>query len=218
MNKMKRITYLLIIGILFSINGFSQNDKNALDILNKASAAYNKAGGVKATFTAKVLNTHGVAQSVITGSISLKGSKFKLVTESMTTWFDGTNQWVYIKKNNEVNLSKPTEKELLMVNPINVFELYKHGYTCKLLGDKTEGGKKVFQVELKPSDKNETVQNITASFDKTHFHPVLLSITNKNKLVTRITINSYAIEQKFAETLFVFQQKEYPNSEVIDLR
>jgi len=215
---MKHITFLLIFSILFSINGFSQNDKKALNVLNNASAAYNKAGGVKAGFSIKVINSKGSAQNILTGTINLKGSKFKLITQNMTTWFDGTNQWVYIKKNNEVNLSKPTEKDLLMVNPINVFELYKHGYTCKWLGEKKEEGKRVAQIELIPSNKNESIQNIVATFDKSNFHPVSISITSKNKSVSRITIKSYATGLSFSNASFVFQQKEYPHSEVIDLR
>lgn len=215
---MKHVTFLLLLSILFSVNGFSQNDKKAQAILNKASAAYNSAEGVKCTFSLKILNSKGYTQNISSGTISLKGSKFKLVSDAMTTWFDGTNQWVYIRKNNEVNLSRPTEKELLMVNPINVFELYKHGYICKWLGEKIEGGKNVSQIQMKPSNKNEEIQNIVASFDKTHFHPVSISITSKNKYRTHITINSYTTGQTFSNGLFVFQQKEYPKAEVIDLR
>ena len=40
----------------------AQNDPKALEVLNKASMAYNKAGGVKAGFTIKVLAKGGTVK------------------------------------------------------------------------------------------------------------------------------------------------------------
>jgi len=197
---------------------FAQNDAKALDVLNKASASYVKAGSVKAGFNIKVLDYGGKVKDNITGTIRLKGPKFKLEIEEMTTWFDGKNQWVFLTNNSEVNLSNPTEEELLMVNPINVFQLYKHGYNCKWVGEKTEGGRMVLKVILSPKNKQETVQSIVASFDKVTLRPVSISITNKDKSGSTISIPTYQTGQNYADSLFVFQQKNYPNTEVIDLR
>jgi outer membrane lipoprotein-sorting protein len=215
---MKRLALLFSLCLLACTFTFAQNDAKALDVLNKASAAYTKAGGVKAGFSLRVLDYGGKTKEDLSGTIRLKGSKFKLEVEEMVTWFDGKNQWVYLTNNSEVNLSNPSEEELLMVNPVNVFQLYKHGYTCKWLGEKTEGGKKVLKVSLTPVNKNETVQSIVASFDKASFRPVTIVITNKDKSGSRISIPTYQTGQAFADSMFVFQQKNYPNTEVIDLR
>jgi outer membrane lipoprotein-sorting protein len=215
---MKRVTLFFIFSILFCTVSFSQNDDKALDVLNKASAAYTKAEGVKAGFSLKILDYGGKIKNNLSGTIRLKGSKFKLEVKEMTTWFDGKNQWVYITSNKEVNLSNPSEEELLMINPVNVFQLYKHGYNCKWLGEKNEGGKNVLKISMSPDNKNETVQNIVASFDKSSYRPVFISITNKDKSGSRISITTYQTRQSFPDALFIFQQKNYPNTEVIDLR
>lgn len=215
---MKRIALFLILSLICGSATFAQNDSKALDLLNKASAAYAKAGGVKAGFKLKVMDYGGEVTSNLSGTISLKGSKFKLEVDEMITWFDGKNQWVYLTNNSEVNLSNPTEEELLMINPINVFQLYKHGYNCQWIGEKTEAGKKVYKVSMSPVNKNETVQTIVASFDKTSYRPVSIHITNKDKSGSQIAIPSYQTGQKYADSFFVFQQKNYPNTEVIDLR
>jgi outer membrane lipoprotein-sorting protein len=195
----------------------AQNDPKALEVLNKASAAYQKAGGVKAGFTIKVLSKGGNVRDNVSGNIYLKGSKFKIETGDMTTWFDGTNQWVYLPSNNEVNLSRPNSREQLMINPVNVFELYKHGYNCKLLSDKSDKGKKLFQIELKPYT-NEAVQSIVVLFEKGSYRPANITIANKDKSGSRIAIGSYITGQSYPEVMFTFQQKAYPNAEVIDLR
>jgi outer membrane lipoprotein-sorting protein len=196
----------------------AQNDPKALEVLNKASAAYNKAGGVKAGFTVKILAKGGALKDNLSGNIQLKGSKFKLETGDMTTWFDGSNQWVYMQSNNEVNLSKPNSKELLMINPVNVFQLYQHGYNSKLLADKVENGKKLLQVELRPYTKTENTLSIVACFEKSSYRPVTIVITNKDKSGSRIGIGSYLTGQSYPDALFAFNPKDYPNAEVVDLR
>lgn len=198
--------------------GKAQNDPKALEVLNKASNAYNKSGGVKAGFTVKIFAKGGSIKDNLSGNIQLKGSKFKLETGDMTTWFDGSNQWVYMQSNNEVNLSKPNSKELLMINPVNVFQLYQHGYNSKLLADKVENGKKLYQVELKPYTKTENTLSIVACFDKSSYRPVSIIITNKDKSGSKIGIGSYLTGQTYADALFSYNPKDYPNAEVIDLR
>jgi outer membrane lipoprotein-sorting protein len=231
---MKKFSSLvLIFSVLFSMNlaaqlpmapqsteplQHAQNDPKALEVLNKASLAYNKAGGVKAGFTIKVLAKGGTVKDNLSGNIQLKGSKFRLETGDMTTWFDGTNQWVYMQSNNEVNLSKPNSKELLMINPVNVFQLYQHGYNSKLLADKVENGKKLYQVELKPYVKTENTLSIVACFEKSSYRPVSIIITNKDKSGSRISIGSYLTGQTYSDALFAFNPKDYPNTEVVDLR
>ncbi|MDD4923027.1 MAG: LolA-like putative outer membrane lipoprotein chaperone [Bacteroidales bacterium] len=215
---MKHIVLFFIFSIALNTASFAQNDAKALTVLSKASESYNKAGGVKAGFNLKVLDYGGKVSENISGTIRLKGSKFKLETNEMTTWFDGKNQWVYLTNNNEVNLSSPSQEDLLMINPVNVFQLYEHGYNCKWIGEKQEAGRSVLKVSLTPKNKQETLQMIVVSFDKTNFRPVAIIITNKDKSGSRISIPSYLTGQKLADTLFVFQQKSYPNTEVIDLR
>jgi len=218
---MKRFHLLALLGLLsfgFCSAQTTANDPKALEVLQKASNAYNKAGGVRAGFTVQTLAKGGTTKDNVSGTISLKGSKFKLETGDMTTWFDGINQWTFIQSNNEVNLSKPTAKELLMINPVNVFQLYKHGFTCKLIAERTVGGKKANVVELRPSNRNEMVQTIVAVFDKTQFRPLNITITNRDKSGSKITIGSYLTGQSYSDALFTFQQKDYPNAEVIDLR
>lgn len=216
---MKRFCFFFSLGfITLSSAVFAQNDTKALEALDNASAAYLKAGGIKAAFSLKVLDYGGTVKENINGSIRLKGCRFKMEVPGMTTWFDGKNQWVYFTQNNEVNLSNPSEEELLMVNPVNVFQLYKHGYTCKWEGEKTENKKTLQKIRLYPQDKNGLLESILVAFDKVTRRPVSIAITNKDKSGSSIVISSYQTGQIYADVFFVFQQKDFPNTEVVDLR
>ena len=214
----KRGLFLFLTLLLTLTTCFAQQDAKAVDILNKASAAYLKAGGVKASFSIQMVQSKGVKGERVQGSIRLKGQKFKLEVEDMTTWFDGSNQWVYLKSNKEVNVSNPTEEELLTINPINVFQLYKHGYTCAYKGTGTSAGLSVQQILLTPKDKYSQVSGIQVAFEKNSLRPVSIVITNKDKSGTTVTISSYQGGNTFADNQFVFPAKEYPSTQVIDLR
>jgi outer membrane lipoprotein-sorting protein len=209
--------FLSTLVVLASFEMSAQNTGKAEQILTKASEAYNKSGGIKATFSIQMLSRGGSTNGKISGSIQLKGPRFKISTSDMITWFDGNNQWVYIKANEEVNLSKPTQKELLTINPINIFQLYKHGYSCKLLGEKTEKGARVYQIEMKPS-KNEGAQTILVKIDKTTYYPIGATTTNKDKSGTIVQILSYQTKQNYPDGIFTFNPKNHPDAEVIDLR
>jgi outer membrane lipoprotein-sorting protein len=220
---MKQIAISYIACLLFSFGiakaqtSATASDSKALQVLNSASDAYNRAGGINATFSLRVLSKGGAPKDRISGSIQLKGARFKIKTESMTAWFDGTNQWVYIEDTKEVNLSRPSAKDLLTINPVNVFQIYKYGYKCKLLADKTENGKKVFQIEMKPS-KKASLQTIVVRFDKINYKPVSATISNKDKSGTDVILSNYQTGQSHPDALFTFNPKNYPNAEVIDLR
>lgn len=214
----KRGLFLFLTLLLTLTTCFAQQDAKAVDILNKASAAYLKAGGVKASFSIQMVQSKGVKGERVQGSIRLKGQKFKLEVEDMTTWFDGSNQWVYLKSNKEVNVSNPTEEELLTINPINVFQLYKHGYTSAYKGTGTSAGLSVQHILLTPKDKYSQVSGIQVAFEKNSLRPVSIVITNKDKSGTTVTISSYQGGNAFADNLFVFPAKEYPSTQVIDLR
>lgn len=215
---MKRVLLLCFSCLLGIAACFAQQDAKAVDVLNKASAAYLKAGGVKAAFSIQLMQSKGVKGESLKGTIRLKGQKFKLEVDEMTTWFDGSNQWVYLKSNQEVNVSNPTEEELLTINPINVFQLYKHGYTCSFKGSGTSGGLPVTNILLTPKDKYSQVSGIQVAFDKNSLRPVTIVITNKDKSGTTVNITSYQGGNTFADNLFVFPAKEYPSTQVIDLR
>ena len=119
---MKKICFLIAMALM-SAGSFAQSAKSVLD---KAASHITVKDGVKANFkmTGSMGNT--------SGTILIKGRKFQATTPVATVWFDGKTQWTYVKKNDEVNVSTPTEAQLQAINPYNFINLYKKGYDCTL--------------------------------------------------------------------------------------
>ena len=216
----RRVSLLLLALTVAWPSGLrAQAADGAVALLDRAAAAYQQNGGVEASFHIDVLAYGGKLSGNIEGTILLKGSKFKLtVPGEMITWFDGRNQWLYLQDVGEVNLSNPSEEELLQMNPVNVFLLYRHGFDARRSAEKSWRGQTVTAVVLTPKDPHSDLDNIEIYFEKASLHPLSIRITNKDRSGSAVTVTSYAAGKTYPESMFVFPQKEYPMAEVIDLR
>ncbi len=198
---MERIT-IIIMSLLLSTASFGQSAKEVLD--KTASVVSNKTG-VTATFTMKGKNLS------TSGTIAVKGRKFHTTTPEATIWFDSKTMWTYVKKNEEVNVSSPSESELAGINPYNFINIYKKGYSYSL--DKNSGS---FIVTLKATDGKKSIQEAKLTVHRKTFVPSqILYKTSKGWMTVDIKDFKQA---KLADGMFRFNPKDYPKAEVIDLR
>ena len=115
---MRKYIFSVLIALLSLPVIAQQQQSQAKAVLDKTAEAFRKAGGVKADFIIKSV-TNGLVEGSESGTIQLKGEKFVLKASEVITWFDGKTQWSYVVRNDEVNVSNPTQEELQQINPIN---------------------------------------------------------------------------------------------------
>lgn len=207
MIMMKKIL-LYIIGALACILPAMAQQPDARTILDRTAEAFRRSGGVRMTF--KVCASGGAS----TGTIRLKGDKFLLESEEMTTWFDGNTQWSYLASADEVNISEPTAEELQTINPYALLSIYKQGYRLAL--EKTEN--KLYGVRLTATDSRRELQSVVVYVTKESYRPVRISTTQRGGETAVISIDSYRSGENHPDALFVFDKKKYPTAEIIDLR
>lgn len=211
---MKRNIFMLT----FFLSVFCLNAQNAKDILDKANLAYNQAGGIVASFT---INTEDVKGKTIysqDGKAYLKGNKFKIDVPDGITWFDGKTQWVYAKGGDEVNVSNPTGEELAGVSPSVLLSLYKAGFKLSYKGEKKEKTKTVYVVEMIPLGKKTEFSKMIVTIDKATNIFTSVSTYGKDGMDNHLIINKIQTGVNLSDAVFVFNKKEYPGVEVIDLR
>lgn len=203
--------------LLFGVRVISRA-QNAVSILDKAAAAYENSNGISASFA---LHARSEAQQVsesFEGTINMKGDKFTLVTPDMTTWFDGTTQWTYVERNDEVNVSTPTGDELQFTNPALLLRMYKKGFTPKYIGESTApNGKSAYDIELTPKKKGDIVK-VELQIEKFSNFPATIKVEAKNGISNTIQISKLQTGVNQPDDYFVFKESNYPDVEVIDLR
>jgi len=182
--------------------------QSAKDVLNKTAAVVSAKEGVQANFNLKSSNGVGLNAQ---GTIAVKGKKFHATTPQATIWFDGKTMWTYMKKNDEVNVTNPTESQLAHINPYNFIYMYKQGYGYTL-----EKDGKSYVVRLIAKDKKKSIQEMTIRVAQKSYIPS--SITYRTaKGVTTIDITNFK-KMNIPDGTFRFNSKDFPQAEVIDLR
>lgn len=203
--------------ILIGFTGKTQA-QDAQTILDKAAQMYEQSNGIKANFAIhSVVPQQNISES-FEGIIEMKGDKFKLETPDMITWYDGQTQWVYVMRNDEVNVSTPSGDELQLTNPAVLLRQYKKGFSVQYKGTSTtRQAKSAYDITLIPKKKSD-IQQIDLQIEKMSNIPAAITITDKNKATVSIYISKWETGKNQADSFFSFNESDYPDAEVIDLR
>ena len=192
---------MLVVAML-ATSSFAQSARFVLD---KAAATVTASSGVKANF--RMTTTTGNTS----GTIAIKGKKFFATTPQAKVWFDGKTQWTYLKNNDEVNISNPTEAQLQAINPYNFITLYKRGYTYTM---NTAGTNYV--VHLTADNANKKIKELFITVNKKSYEPMQVKMLQGKKWTT-FDITSIK-KQNIADSQFRFNSADFPKAEIIDLR
>lgn len=213
---MKRIIFSIFVALL-TLSVVAQQQAQAKVVLDKTKAVFEKAGGVKAGFSVQAFSK-GRFMGESAGTIELKGEKFLLKTREATIWFDGTTQWTYLAESEEVNVSTPTVEDLQGMNPYALLSLYQKGFSYKLGATNAFRGKPVYEVILTPTTKKQALSRLVLYVTKEGYQPVTVIVESSNGNKSEINVTAYQAGLTYADALFVFNKKQYPHAEVIDLR
>lgn len=204
-------TFILCLLALLCCTMQAQTARQVLD----AAAAKLQKGGVSANFKAttyKGLKASGTAA----GTIQIQGSKFKIASNGMTTWYDGKSQWTMISGSGEVNLSQPTAAEASRMNPYSFINLYKNGYNSSMKTTTYEG-RTCKEITLVATGKGVAYPRILVIVDSNNT-PVNVRVKDSKGNWMRFAVSNVQTGKRFSDATFRFDKKQYPKIEIIDLR
>ena len=214
---MKKIIITLIACMWVFTLATAQKDAKAREILDKSSAVLSKSDDIYAYFTLNIIDIMNNAKQSFDGTIRMKENKFKIDTPDQSIYFDGKTQWFYQKSYEEVTISEPSKEEIQALNPKSIFSLYQKNSNYKYIGTKTDlKMRKVHEITILPPKGDITKVNV--QINNVDNFPVMFHIFYKNKIENIIHINKYQTKQNFSDELFVFDKKQHPDVEIIDLR
>ena len=171
--------------------------QTAQQVLDKTAAVIGNKKGATANFKMSSPK-YGSAS----GTITIKGNKFNARTPEAIVWYNGKTQWTYMKKTNEVNVSNPTQAKQMSMNPYTFIHIYKTGYKSSL--------KNV------ANNQKRSVAEMYITINKNTHVPSQVKMRQGS---TWSTIDISGFKAKgVSNNSFVFNSKEFPGAEVIDLR
>lgn len=217
---MKKLYFLIAICTLVTSFSFAQtkNDPEAKKILDAVSAKFKTFSTVQASFTYKVENAAGKALSTKTGTIIMKGTKYRLSFSGQEIFCNGTTVWNFDKAANEVTINN-LDASSGMITPQKLFSnFYDKDFFYTLNGEKKVGTKTVQEIQMTPVDKSKSFHTVYLQIDKAaktiYSTKVLENAGNRYSY----TVNSMKTNIPVQDNQFVFDKSKYPGVTVEDLR
>lgn len=200
---MKKILFLFSL-VFVALHAFAGNAEDARKTLDKVAAVVGNKSGASASFTIS-----GGKIGRQTGSIAIKGTKFRARTPNATMWYNGKTQWTYMASTNEVNVANPSVSKQQMMNPYSFISLYKKGYK---LSQKIQGNTRL--VHMVATGKQAISEMYITVNSK--YVPTQVRMLQKGQWIT-IQISNFS-KKAISDKEFSFNSKDYPKAEIIDLR
>lgn len=211
--KLSRI--LLFCATLLLANAQVAQAQNGTAALDRVVEKIRRSGDLSAAFTLTVYNALNELVDKQSGTIKLSGDKFYWTTPAMTVWYNGQLQWAYVKASEEVNLTEPTPAEIASINPYTLITTYKQNFNVKALKAKNSQQR---VAELTPKKKGTQIDRVVLTVNASNWMPQSFQIYYSDRTHSTIALSRLVTGQNFSDATFVFDKKQYPKAEVIDLR
>ena len=210
---MKKI-YLRLIFIIVTFSSSAQYDPEAELILEKMSLKYKSKTAFMSTFEQNLINEMSVVNESISGTVYVKGDKYKLEIAGQIIFNDGQDLWSYSKDIMEVTVSTYDEDEQ-DISLTNIWDLYKEGYKYGLNLPDEQGN---WTIDLEPIERGieafyKIRMVITNEYDLKSFRIFEGSGNQYNYTITKL-IDRADLKDDF----FKFDPAQYPEVEIIDFR
>lgn len=197
-----------ILLIILSIVALTAAAQTPVQMLDKAVAAMKK-GVVTANYSVKS------SKGNMSGSITMCGNKFRLISSDLKCWYDGKTQWTYSKATDEVDITTPTAADLQMTNPMAAAQGFKKNFNMWKAATQIEGH---YTIMLMPKTKSDIkklylyISNGTNLLHKAHFQM-------KDGTSMTLTLSNCKTGGKQSAGLFTFNKSQVPaGTQVVDLR
>jgi outer membrane lipoprotein-sorting protein len=203
----------------YSVN--AQVDAKAKKILDDVSVKTKTYSSINAEFSITVENKKNKTSDTQVGKLTLKGNKYKLEVNNQTIISDSKTSWTILKDASEVQINTVESKEKETgLNPSNIFTIHEKGFKYEFVKEEKQKNGALYQIiKLYPEDvkkKNYHTAILTVNKEKSQI--VSLKILGKDGTDMTYQVKNFNANTAVAESVFVFNEKNYSGYEVIDLR
>ncbi|MBO4743533.1 MAG: hypothetical protein J5533_07855, partial [Bacteroidales bacterium] len=130
----------------------------------------------------------------------------------LITWEDGTTQWVYNSKSNEIEITNVTNPAGASDGDIDMFTGLAEGYDLSIK-DETDKSWHILCKKSKDNKEKDDPKTIDITVAKGTYFP--LSLTTK---MDGVTLTMRDLSFNVTEKQVTFNQKDYPDAKIVDKR
>lgn len=221
MKKLIGSLLLVLLAVCFAVaqpKGMGQNDPEAKKILDAVSTKFKTFKAVQAKFSLKIENAAGKPLGSKSGTVFMKGGKYRVSITGQEIYCDGSNVSTYDKNSNECTITK-VDPSASTITPQKIFtNFYDKDFLYKLNGDKKVGARNAQEIELTPIDKSKPFFKVLVYVDKSNQTIISTKVFEKAGNKYTYSVTSMNTNVSISDAQFVFDAKQYPGVEIVDLR
>ena len=146
------------------------------------------------------------------GNIKINLNKFRLDLNQQLIISDDSIQWIYLKESNELQIMEYDSQDE-MISPNKLFTIYENGYKSQYIELKENN----HIIDLFPIESNE-FKNIQLHIDQDKIQLKKIILFDKNGGSFSYSITKLITDKEIDENAFRFNEANYPDLEIIDLR
>jgi outer membrane lipoprotein-sorting protein len=216
---LKSFPFILLLLLGFTLQSQAQKDPKAKAVLDAVSKKYNSLNGLKASFDYSYHQSGAGSQQNQSGEITVKGDKYHLKLPDQEIINNGKTVWTYIVSGNykEVTINHADDMKDDLT-PSSIYNIYQKGYNYKLIGEKTENGTVIQEIELIAEKPKAAFKKINLLVNKNTQNLSGWEIYDDQGGVFKYRFKSINTSVDLKDDYFTFNPQKYGKIEIIDLR
>jgi outer membrane lipoprotein-sorting protein len=203
-----------------TLQASAQQEAQADELLRKLAQNNQAYQTIQADFTFHYQSLQSDQKSSWKGKIMMKGKKYRLNLRSSTIYYNGKTLWNHLHDAGEVNISEPVGQENtdILNHPHQIFEIHQMDLKHRYLGNDRQGNQQVHKIELYPKDLDQDYSRIRLVLSDEPVQIQSAKIFAKDGSRYTIEIENLVTDQPVPDSTFVFDKKEHPDVQIIDMR
>ncbi|MGB3546549.1 MAG: outer membrane lipoprotein carrier protein LolA [Saprospiraceae bacterium] len=227
---MTRYSFILFFALTTALTATAQpnnyrasrdSDPEAKAIVDALKAKYEGYSSISADFTVETALAERPVEKQ-SGTLSRSGDKFHFKMGTQEAFSDGKALYLVLNDNKEVQINNlPDEGDDTggILTPQSMLSFYANGgFVLALVDERSEGGKVLQYIEMKPVDRNGDYSKMRMVVDKKAKEIVEIKAFAKDGSRFTFTLNKVRANQALPATLFAYNKDRYPGYHLEDLR
>lgn len=200
----------------FTLNvTFSQNNTKADEVLNALSTKLEALETMKIEFSYIMGNAAEKINESKSGSIYIKGDKYRLYIADQLIISDGVTIWTILKDSKEVQINNVDPKN--QNTPNKMLTSYNKNYRAKFIKEAPSQGFVMQTIDLTPNT-TQSFYKIRLEINKSKNIMHSSTIYDKNGTTYTYLVSSFTENPKVFDSRFTFNKSEYADYEINDMR
>ncbi len=153
------------------------------------------------------------------GTLWMKGLQYKIVVDEYIVYYDGNKLYSQNTEAREVYVStpEPDQPGYLQAVPIRIIKSYEQDFKYRYIGESPFQGKQRIEVQLYPNELSGPYSMLKMFINPHTMKLEGFELKHKEGIVYTMILKSVEGGQSLDPGLFVFNQENYPDTEIIEL-